>query len=186
VDLAANTTPKDTISNMAQKSQLPQRPSLPANISTDSLGFVHIDLPAKSPETSERTDFNMAETHTFPKDLPDWSNLKVLHRNTLPARASFFLYNTPEDALTRDVSKSKTFSLSGTWKFDVAKSPFDTPENFHEPKYDTSKWGDIEVPGMWQLQGYGKGPKYVFAVSFENVVVLTSEQLPQYQISLSR
>lgn len=146
---------------MPQTSQLSQRPSLPAGLSTDSLGFVHIDLPTISSEASEPKDDNMAETHTFPKELPDWSNLKVLHRNTLPARASFFLYNTPEDALTRDISKSKTLSLSGTWKFNVAKSPFDTPENFHEPKFDTEKWGDIEVPGMWQLQGYGTGPKYI-------------------------
>ncbi|KAG4433632.1 hypothetical protein IFR05_010878 [Cadophora sp. M221] len=148
---------------MPQDSELPQRPSLPTNLSTDSLGFVHINLSptTTSPTSSEPEDLEMAETHTFPKNLPDWSNLKVLHRNTLPARASFFLYNTPEDALARDTTKSKTLSLSGTWKFNVAKSPFDTPENFQEPKFDTAKWGDIVVPGMWQLQGYGKGPNYL-------------------------
>ncbi|KAF8850106.1 hypothetical protein BDZ45DRAFT_708505 [Acephala macrosclerotiorum] len=102
----------------------------------------------------------MTETHTFPKVLPDWSNLEVLHRNTLPPRATFFLYNSSEDALTRDISKSKTLSLSGTWEFSLAKSPFDVPEDFFNPGYNTAEWGKIEVPGMWQLQGYGKGPHY--------------------------
>jgi beta-galactosidase len=100
----------------------------------------------------------MTEIHTFPKELPDWSNLNILHRNTLPPRASFFVYDTVTDALTRDPSKSRTLSLSGTWKFSLAKSPFDAPD-FYEKEFDTAKWGTIQVPGMWQLQGYGKGPQ---------------------------
>ncbi|RDW75471.1 hypothetical protein BP6252_06613 [Coleophoma cylindrospora] len=106
----------------------------------------------------------MAETHTFPEALPDWSNLKVIHKNTLPPRATFFLYDTPADAITRDPSKSKTHSLSGKWKFSVAKSPFDAPTGFHSSGFDVSSWGDIEVPGMWQMQGYGKGPHYTNVV----------------------
>ena len=101
----------------------------------------------------------MAESHTFPSELPDWSNLKVIHRNTLPPRASFFLFDNEEDALSRDKSKSKSLSLSGTWKFSVANSPFDAPSEFYKKSYDITKWGDINVPGMWQLQGYGKGPQ---------------------------
>lgn len=101
----------------------------------------------------------MAKSHTFPKELPDWSNLEVLHRNTLPPRANFVLFDSEEDALTRDVSKAKSHSLSGTWKFSLAKSPFDAPTDLFDDKFDCEKWGDIEVPGMWQLQGYGKGPQ---------------------------
>jgi beta-galactosidase len=103
----------------------------------------------------------MTETHTFPKGLPDWSNLEVIHKNTLPPRASFHLYDNEANALTRDTTKSRSLSLSGTWKFSLAKSPFDAPLDFFEKKFDAQKWGKIEVPGMWQLQGYGKGPRYV-------------------------
>ncbi|KAF2630794.1 glycoside hydrolase family 2 protein [Macroventuria anomochaeta] len=95
-----------------------------------------------------------------PADLPDWNNLKVLHKGTLPVRAYFHNYASEADALTYDVSKSKTHSLSGTWKFEHAYSPFEAPESFEAPSYDTSKWSDIAVPGMWQLQGFGKGPQY--------------------------
>jgi beta-galactosidase len=101
----------------------------------------------------------MSETHIFPKSLPDWSNLDVIHRNTLPPRASFYLYSNVSDALRRDFAKSKTHSLSGTWKFNVAKSPFDAPIGFEDPKFDIGAWADINVPGMWQLQGFGRGPQ---------------------------
>lgn len=107
-----------------------------------------------------RDELRPTNAHTFPTKLPDWSNIDVLHRNTLPPRASFYVYDNVKDALTRDVSKSKTLSLSGTWKFSLAKSPFDVPEGFQDPKFDSKSWGNIKVPGMWQLQGYGKGPQY--------------------------
>lgn len=90
--------------------------------------------------------------------------MEVIHRNTLPPRASFYLYNNDSDALARDPSKSKTLSLSGTWKFSVAKSPFDVPEGFQNPKFDVDKWGEIKVPGMWQLQGFGRGPQWVLTL----------------------
>lgn len=101
----------------------------------------------------------MAETQTFPKELPDWSNLAVIHRNTLPPRSTFFLYDNASDAQTLDVSKTKTISLNGTWKFSLANSPFDAPADFFTDNFDVSAWGNIKVPGMWQLQGYGKGPQ---------------------------
>lgn len=97
---------------------------------------------------------------THPADRPDWNNLDVLHKGTLPVRAYFHNYVSESDALSYDVSKSKTHSLSGTWKFNHAWSPFEAPEGFETTSYDTSKWSDIAVPGMWQLQGFGKGPQY--------------------------
>jgi len=124
---------------------------------------VHINIHTSSQSFSSgplTTDhFKMAENHTFPKGLPDWSNLDVIHKNTLPPRSSFFLYDNINDAKSRDPAKSQTLSLSGKWKFSLAKSPFDAPTDFYESKFDASKWGDIKVPGMWQLQGYGRGPQ---------------------------
>ncbi|WYZ41220.1 hypothetical protein EsH8_V_000115 [Colletotrichum jinshuiense] len=102
----------------------------------------------------------VAPSHTFPTSLPDWSNLKVIHRNTLPPRSYFFLYNNEADALTRDTSKSKSLLLSGKWKFHLTPSPFAGPRDFYKTDFDTSAWDDIVVPGMWQCQGYGKGPQY--------------------------
>jgi beta-galactosidase len=95
-----------------------------------------------------------------PASLPDWNNLSVLHKNTLPARASFDNFESEHDALNSDVAKSTTHSLSGTWKFQHSSSPFEAPEKFESTTFDTSEWSDIAVPGMWQLQGFGRGPQY--------------------------
>ncbi|KAF5370853.1 hypothetical protein D9758_001799 [Tetrapyrgos nigripes] len=93
--------------------------------------------------------------NTFPSNLPYWSNLEVLHENTLPPRAYFFPFSSEADALSYDPSRSSSVCLSGTWKFHLANSPLGAPEFS-----DTSNWTDIQVPGMWQLQGFGKGPHY--------------------------
>ena len=44
--------------------------------------------------------------------------------------------------------------LNGTWKFHLAGSPMKSPINFYEPKFDDSKWGNIEVPSNWQCKGH--------------------------------
>lgn len=106
----------------------------------------------------------MAGQGTFPAARPSWNDLSVIHQNTLPPRASFLPYPIEADALSRDVSNAQAQSLSGMWKFHCAKSPFEAPPDFHLPACDTSQWGTIEVPGMWQLQGYGKGPQYTNVV----------------------
>ncbi|KFZ15053.1 hypothetical protein V501_02909 [Pseudogymnoascus sp. VKM F-4519 (FW-2642)] len=97
---------------------------------------------------------------TFPADIPNWNNLSVIHQNTLPPRASFLPYRNEEDALSHESSKATVQSLSGTWKFKLANSPFEAPEDFQLPEHDVSDWAPIQVPGMWQLQGHGKGPQY--------------------------
>lgn len=98
--------------------------------------------------------------HVHPTRMPDWNNLGVLHRNTLTPRSHFFLYATEEDALSRDASRARAQLLSGKWKFDLSKSPFEGPAEFSKRDFDASAWADVKVPGMWQMQGFGKGPHY--------------------------
>ncbi|KAI1207714.1 glycoside hydrolase family 2 protein [Annulohypoxylon truncatum] len=102
----------------------------------------------------------MSSVNVHPKAQPDWNNLNVLHRNTLPPRANFYVYDTQHDALNYDVAKSNTYCLSGKWKFNLAANPFEAPEGFENPDFNAAGWDDIPVPSMWQLHGYGKGPHY--------------------------
>lgn len=102
----------------------------------------------------------MTPNSTHPPYMPDWSNLSALHKNTLPPRASFYNYDNEVDALSQDITKSMTCRLSGTWKFLLTRYPIEPAEEFFEVGFDTSSWSDIIVPGMWQLQGFGKGPQY--------------------------
>jgi beta-galactosidase len=101
-------------------------------------------------------------TNEHPPWRPDWNNLAILHRNTIQPRANFYLWNSAEDALSYDISKSRLYSLSGTWRFNLARNPFEAPIGFEAIEYDfnTSGWHDLAVPGMWQLNGHGKGPQY--------------------------
>lgn len=104
---------------------------------------------------------SMPSHGTFPASTPDWNNLSVLHRNTLAPRSTFYLYDNEADALSRDISKSKSQLLSGKkWKFHHSTSPFKGPSTFYEASYDSSAWDKVQVPSMWQCQGYGKGPQY--------------------------
>lgn len=102
----------------------------------------------------------MAIQGNSPGAHPFWNDRSVIHHNTLPPRASFLPYPTEADALTYDASKAKAQSLSGTWKFNCANSPFEAPAGFQLLTYNASTWGTIEVPGMWQLQDYGNGSRY--------------------------
>ena len=89
----------------------------------------------------------------FPNAQPDRSNLHVLHRNTLPTRAHFFIYPNEDQSLALDREQSEYHSLNGTWKFKRDASPFEAPD------WETCNpltWDNINVPGMWQLQGYGR------------------------------
>lgn len=109
--------------------------------------------------TSRRTQIPRDSVSFF-----DFNDLSIIHRNTLPPRSHFFLYSSEDDALeaaqTHDISKSKSQLLSGTWKFFHTYGQFPGPRDFFHEDFDTSHWDDVQVPGMWQLQGFGKGPQY--------------------------
>ncbi|KAM0807456.1 putative Glycosyl hydrolases family 2, TIM barrel domain-containing protein [Seiridium cardinale] len=103
---------------------------------------------------------SITPTGVQPKQIPDWSNLNVIHRNTLPPRSHFFLYDSEEEALKNDPAQARSLLLSGLWGFDLASSPFNGPRNFYKTSFDNTKWPLVKVPSMWQCQGFGKGPQY--------------------------
>lgn len=86
----------------------------------------------------------------------DWDDLDVLQRGRSKSRAYFIPYSDSSGALTYNRGSSPWFkSLNGMWKFNYAKGPKWAPEHFYEEEYDSSGWDEIQVPGHWQLQGYG-------------------------------
>lgn len=84
-----------------------------------------------------------------------WENPDHLSENRLPARAGFFCYADRQTAASFDRNQSKHFLLlSGRWRFRYFDHPARVPEEFyHQP---VSQWDHIQVPAMWQLQGYGQ------------------------------
>ena len=78
----------------------------------------------------------------------DWEDINILQVNRLPARASF------RSEPVREVS------LDGTWKFKYSPTFSQVDERFMEETGPVGEWGNIKVPGDWELQGYGY-PFYV-------------------------
>lgn len=90
----------------------------------------------------------------------DWDNLAVLERGRAKGRAYFIPYADRAEALSYDRGSSPWFkSLNGPWKFHYSKGPQWAPNDFYTEQYDSSGWDEIQVPGHWQLQGYGS-PHY--------------------------
>lgn len=75
------------------------------------------------------------------KRSPDHMNPGVFQENRLPPRAYFL--------------PPQTLLLSGRWNFHLASSPLDTAPD----SQDRSIWRQINVPGHWDLQGFGT-PQY--------------------------
>ena len=75
-------------------------------------------------------------------DLPDWQNPQVVQRNRLPMSTTF-----STDGLN--------LSLSGVWKFNWNETIDSRPLDFYAMGYDDAAWGEMPVPGMWELNGYG-------------------------------
>jgi beta-galactosidase len=86
----------------------------------------------------------------------DWENEAVVERNKEEPRASFFSYRNLEEARANDRSASDDFFLlNGTWKFNWVRNPAARPVLFYEDGFDVSDWSHIQVPGNWEVQGYG-------------------------------
>lgn len=89
------------------------------------------------------------------------TNPKLTGINKEPARCTFTSYTNEADAVIND-RKNGTFrlSLNGKWKFNYVENFADRPKNFSESGSNMIPWTDIDVPGNWELQGYGT-PIYV-------------------------
>ena len=89
------------------------------------------------------------------------TNPRLTSINKEQPRSTFTSYTNEADAVIND-RKNGTFriSLNGKWKFNYVENFADRPTDFMAPHTDVSKWPDINVPGNWELQGFGT-PIYV-------------------------
>ncbi|MGM0123188.1 evolved beta-galactosidase subunit alpha [Enterococcus sp. AZ194] len=89
-----------------------------------------------------------------------FKNHQVLHENRERAHSYFQVYETREEALSFDRDRSIGFqSLNGQWAFQLTEFVEQIPEGFFGTGALSSLWSTINVPGHWQLQGYGN-PHY--------------------------
>ncbi len=84
-----------------------------------------------------------------------YEDLKVLHENTLPARAYYIPASKRMDNLIEHREASDRMQLlNGNWKFKYFDSIYDVKDPFYETDYDLQGFDEIPVPGLWQMAGY--------------------------------
>lgn len=84
----------------------------------------------------------------FAQPAHDWENMQVFGINKLPYHSTLQLPSLEDEC-------SEIVSLDGKWSFHWSKDPDSRPVDFYRTDYDVSHWDKINVPGNWQLQGYG-------------------------------
>lgn len=91
--------------------------------------------------------------------LPEWQQVDSFRVGQIAPHALVVPYannSTYRDIADFRYAESPYYmSLNGKWKFNWVKNPAKRPEGFQNPTYDVASWKEINVPGNWELQGYG-------------------------------
>lgn len=93
----------------------------------------------------------------FPKDVYQFiENPAIFKLNQEPGHVPLIVFDNLDKAIDNKRDKSQNYiSLNGVWKFCYSENPATTPEGFFQTGFDDKKWGNIKVPGNWEMQGYG-------------------------------
>ena len=93
--------------------------------------------------------------------LPYWQDVQVVSVNKEEPRSAFMTYGDRSSALTMNYDNSEYYRLlNGVWKFYYVDGYKQLPADVTAADIDVSGWHDINVPGNWEVQGYGV-PVYV-------------------------
>jgi beta-galactosidase len=86
----------------------------------------------------------------------EWQDPKVNQLNRTPMHTACFAYETETAALEGCKESSANFmTLNGAWKFHWVKDAGDRPADFFKTDYNDKGWGNMPVPGIWEMNGYG-------------------------------
>ena len=88
--------------------------------------------------------------------LPDWENPTLTQINRAPAHTRWGAYESESLAAACCYGESKHIRcLDGEYAFKLYDKPSDV-DDFYRTDYDTSGFSSIQVPGNWEVQGFGK------------------------------
>lgn len=89
---------------------------------------------------------------------PIWADSRIFEINRLGMTATMTRFPDKVSALSGGES-DRYLSLNGAWKFHFLPSLRGWDDELAGSELDDNAWDSIEVPGTWQMQGYGK-PHY--------------------------
>lgn len=86
----------------------------------------------------------------------EWKNPEINAVNRSPMHTNYFAYSSQEEASKGEKETSKNFmTLNGTWKFNWVKNADARPTEFYRTDFNDKGWDNMQVPGVWELNGYG-------------------------------
>ena len=96
-------------------------------------------------------------TNLHSQELPYWKDVNVVAVNKEAPRSAFMSYNNASNASTMEYENSPYYYLlNGTWKFYFVDAYKKLPANITDVNVNLSGWSDIQVPGNWEMQGFGE------------------------------
>ncbi|MGL5273793.1 MAG: glycoside hydrolase family 2 TIM barrel-domain containing protein [Phocaeicola sp.] len=91
----------------------------------------------------------------------EWQDPQVNAVNRAPMHTNYFAYENSDLAKQGDKKNSNNYmSLNGTWKFNWVRNADQRPTDFWKTSFNDKGWDELQVPAMWELNGYGD-PLYV-------------------------
>ena len=105
----------------------------------------------------------------------NWENPEIFKINKEDGHAIMMPFDGEKDALSAKESNYKQ-SLNGKWKFYWQRGLKNQPENFQLTSFDDSHWDEINVPSVWQTQGYSV--PYYYASTFPKAFSRSKGKIP--------
>lgn len=91
----------------------------------------------------------------------EWRNPEINAVNRAPMHTNYFAFENADAAKKADKKQSTNYmTLNGTWKFNWVKDADSRPTDFWKTGFNDKGWDDLQVPAVWELNGYGD-PLYV-------------------------
>ncbi len=91
----------------------------------------------------------------------EWRNPEINAVNRAPMHTNYFAFENADAAKKADKKQSTNYmTLNGTWKFNWVKDADSRPTDFWKTSFNDKGWDDLQVPAVWELNGYGD-PIYV-------------------------
>ncbi len=89
----------------------------------------------------------------------EWLDPEVNSVNRAPMHTVYFAFSANDTSKCKEQSENY-MTLNGTWKFNWVRNSDQRPMEFYKVDYNDLGWGEMPVPGVWEMNGYGD-PIYV-------------------------
>lgn len=91
----------------------------------------------------------------------EWQDPRINAVNRAQMHTNYFAFESTDAAMKGVKENSVNYmTLNGTWKFNWVDCVESRPTDFWTISYNDKDWDNIQVPGLWELNGYGN-PIYV-------------------------